>query len=109
MKSKQPLPPRQTENSANSVLSLAGWLICAIFIWMACMLAGGLASLLDRYIQSKDYVPYIGVWTAVLLFGYSGFASTLLLPRSEQTVAKLVMAVLIVAVGIMAQTFTSMR
>lgn len=93
------------ENSLERVFSHAAWLIVLMFISMVCGLIGIAASVLDRIIQGKDYVPTIGVWSGAILFIISGFASTSLLAPREQPVAKFAMIVLTLAVLVGVRSF----
>lgn len=93
------------ENSLERTFSHAAWLILLMFIGLVCGLIGIAASLFDRIIQGDEYVPTIGIWTAALLFIFSGFASTSLLARREQSVAKFAMFVLTFAVLVGVRSF----
>ncbi|HBJ38890.1 MAG TPA: hypothetical protein DDZ51_29920 [Planctomycetaceae bacterium] len=87
------------ENSVTSVLSTAAWLVCVVILVNICGIIGGVASLLDRLTQGEDYVPYIGVWTATLTFGFSSYASTFLLSPKERPAALFAWSV-VMAVGV---------
>jgi hypothetical protein len=91
-RSNQPDISQALENSFQRVFSSAAWLFILIIIFNVCGLIGGAASLLDRLIQGEDYVPYIGVYTASVLFILSGFGSTTMLPKRDQPMGTLLMA-----------------
>lgn len=63
----------------------AAWLLVVVILFNVCGLIGAVASLLDRMIQGEDYVPYIGVWTAAVLFVVAGFGSTSLLNPKDRS------------------------
>ena len=84
------------ENSVQSVASVAAWIVILVVLVNVCGIIGGVASLLDWLIQGDDYVPYIGVWTAAILFLLTSFASTRILHPKERSVAVLVWALLMV-------------
>ncbi|KAA1258388.1 hypothetical protein LF1_09070 [Rubripirellula obstinata] len=63
----------------------AAWLLVVVVLFNVCGLIGAVASLLDRMIQGEDYVPYIGAWTAAVLFVVAGFGSTSLLNPKDRS------------------------
>ena len=91
--SDRPDVSQALENSLQRGFSAAAWLFVLIVIFNICGLIGGAASLLDRMIQGEDFVPYIGAWTAAVLFIISGFCSTSMLQPRERSAANFAMIV----------------
>ncbi len=93
-KTDRPGISQAVENSLQSCVSTVAWLFILIIIFNICGLIGGVASLLDRLIQGEDYVPYIGAWTAAVLFIFTGFGSTSLLAPKDRPTALYAMGIL---------------